>query len=111
MKKYYNLKKEITAIALVLSAIAYGQVGINNTAPKATLDVTAKTTDGSKAEGIIAPRLTGDEIKAGDTKYNAAQTGTIIYATAAVTGTPAGKTINITDAGYYYFDGSVWQKM
>ena len=110
MKTSFDLKKEITAIAIVLSSIAYGQVGINNTDPKATLDVTAKTTDGSKAEGIIAPRLTGDQIKAADTQYTSAQTGAIVYATAAV-GTSTTKTANITDAGYYYFDGSVWQKM
>ena len=110
MKTPFDLKKEITAIAIVLSSIAYGQVGINNTDPKATLDVTAKTNDGSKAEGIIAPRLTGDQIKAADTQYTSAQTGAIVYATAAV-GTSTTKTANITDAGYYYFDGSVWQKM
>lgn len=33
--------------------------------------------------------------------------GLFVYVTAAVTGTSAGKTINITAAGYYYFDGVV----
>lgn len=35
----------------MLSSLAYSEVGINNESPKATLAVTAKTTDGS--EGII----------------------------------------------------------
>ncbi|BFO67459.1 hypothetical protein KCF3NO3_34420 [Chryseobacterium sp. KCF3-3] len=86
------------------------QVGINTLTPNATLDVVAKTTDGSKPEGIIAPRLTGDQIKAGDARYTANQTGNIIYATSAV-GTASSKTGNITAAGYYFFDGSVWQKL
>lgn len=95
---------------LLLSSAAYSQVGINNEAPKATLDVTAKTTDGTKPEGIIAPRLTGDQIKYADTQYDTAQIGTIVYATSAV-GTSTQKTINITSAGYYYFDNNlVWVK-
>lgn len=105
------MKKNIIFLgALLLSSAAYSQVGINNEAPRATLDVTAKTTDGTRPEGIIAPRLTGDQIKSGDAQYDTAQIGTIVYATSAVGGTPAGKTINITSAGYYYFNGSLWTK-
>jgi hypothetical protein len=91
-------------------SMAFCQVGINNQNPKATLDVTAKTTDGSNAEGFIAPRLTGDQIKSGDSNYGTSQKGSLIYATAAVT-SPSSKTGNITTEGYYYFDGNVWQKV
>ncbi|SDF25024.1 hypothetical protein [Epilithonimonas hungarica] len=104
------MKKIFTSVAMIGATMAMAQVGINNEDPKATLDVTAKTTNGTKPEGIIAPRLTGDQIKAADAQYLAEQTGTIVYATSAVNGTPAGKTINITAAGYYYFDGAIWQK-
>lgn len=106
------MKKNLILLgALMLSPLVYSQVGINNESPKATLDVTAKTTDGTKPEGIIAPRLTGDQIKAGDAQYDTAQIGTIVYATAAVSGTASGKTINITSPGYYYFDNTlVWIK-
>ena len=111
-KIHKKMKKFLFAVALLPSVLAFSQVGINNASPAATLDVTAKTTDGSKPEGLIAPRLTGDQIKSGDTKYTTAQTGTLVYATAAAT-TPAGKTINITAPGYYYYDApnSVWQKV
>jgi len=106
------MKKILVTAAFLAAAMAAAQVGINNEAPKATLDVTAKTTDGTKPEGIIAPRLTGDQIKSGDTQYDTPQIGAIVYATAAVGGTPAGKTINITSPGYYYFDNNlVWQKL
>ncbi|WP_374462192.1 hypothetical protein [Chryseobacterium taeanense] len=102
------MKHLFTAAAMLFSMTAFAQVGINNTSPKATLDITAKTTDGSKPEGLIAPRLTGNQIQLGT--YGAAQLGTIIYATTAATA-PNAFTTNITAPGYYYFDGSVWQKM
>ncbi|MCP1298824.1 hypothetical protein NK356_06585 [Chryseobacterium sp. S0630] len=96
--------------ALLFSIPAYAQVGINNTSPKATLDITAKTTNGTAPEGLIPPRLTGDQIKAADAQYTAAQTGAMIYATAAVTSVSP-KTANITAEGYYFFDGAAWQKV
>lgn len=104
------MKKIMILAGYLFSLSIYAQVGINNTSPQATLDITAKATDGSSPQGIIAPRLTGDQIQAGDSQYKAAQTGAIIYATAAVT-TPSAKTANISSQGYYYFDGSVWQKI
>lgn len=95
---------------LALSAsTSFAQIGVNNTDPKATLDVTAKTTDGTRPEGIIAPRLTGNQVKEADTQYSSEQTGTMIYVSSAVS-VPSVKTINITTPGYYYFDGNIWQK-
>lgn len=104
------MKKIMTVAGFLFSLSIAAQVGINTVVPQATLDVTAKTTDGSKPEGLIAPRLTGDQIKAGDAQYKAEHTGAIVYATSAVT-TPSAKTVNILSQGYYYFDGSVWQNM
>ncbi|WP_126652487.1 hypothetical protein [Chryseobacterium aureum] len=104
------MKKVILSVVLLTSICTYSQVGINNNDPKATLDVAAKTTDGSKPEGLIAPRLAGDQIRLGNASYTSAQTGAIIYATSPDSN-PAGKTINIVAPGYYYFDGNVWQKV
>lgn len=95
---------------LFFTTLVFSQVGINNSNPQATLDVTAKTTDGSRPEGLITPRLTGNQIRSGNASYTTAQTGAIIYATSGDSA-PAGKTINITAPGYYYFDGSIWQKI
>ncbi|WP_449401354.1 hypothetical protein [Chryseobacterium wanjuense] len=97
-------------MASVLSNLAYSQVGINTADPITSLDVVAKTNDGSSAEGILPPRLTGDQIKAGDSQYLPQHAGVIVYATAPV-GVPSTKTINITSIGLYYFDGAVWVKM
>ena len=104
-------KHFLMAALIVLSAVgisAQVTVGsIDN--PKATLDVVA-IPDYMEAEGIIAPRLTGDRIQEKDAMYGAEQTGAIVYATAAA-GMPEGKTANMTAAGYYYFDGSLWQML
>ncbi|SDI08497.1 hypothetical protein SAMN05421846_10423 [Chryseobacterium taeanense] len=106
------MKHLFTAAALLLSMTALAQVGINNTSPKATLDITAKTTDGSKPEGLIIPKLSGDNIHTATANavYGAAQKGLIVYASSADTN-PTGATANITAAGYYYFDGGAWQKV
>ncbi|WP_346984382.1 phage tail protein [Chryseobacterium sp. POE27] len=108
------MKQLITTAVLLFSMTAFAQVGINNTSPKATLDITAKT-NGTKPEGLIIPQLTGDQIRAATTAtptpvYGSNQKGLIIYATVADSA-PAGATANITAPGYYYFDGSIWQKI
>lgn len=104
------MKKMILLLGVAASQITLAQVGINTEAPKATLDVSAKPSDNTKIDGFIAPRLTGDELKAKDGLYVASQTGTIIYATSAANPTTA-KTINVTSSGYYYFDGTLWIKI
>ncbi|UKB86173.1 hypothetical protein LF887_11250 [Chryseobacterium sp. MEBOG06] len=98
----------LTTAFLFCFSLNFAQVGINNVLPKATLDVTAKAVDGTSAEGVIAPRLTGDQLKLGDSKYGSEQTGTLVYVTSPVT-SPSIKTVNVVKSGYYMFDGSVWK--
>ena len=111
------MKKIFTALSTSLSFYLIGQVGINTSVPQATLDVVASPLNNTKIDGLIAPRLTGAELKSKDALYQATtpsflgQTGAIVYVTtplAVVDVTP--KTTNVTSIGYYYFDGSVWQK-
>ncbi|SEM59846.1 Fibrinogen beta and gamma chains, C-terminal globular domain [Chryseobacterium taichungense] len=104
------MKNIITLAVLFISLTMFAQVGINNTSPKATLDITAKSTGSTTAEGLIAPRLEGVDIKGKDANYDTPQKGAIVYALSAVA-SPSTKTANITAEGYYYFDGSVWQKL
>ncbi|MGE4512814.1 MAG: beta strand repeat-containing protein [Chryseobacterium sp.] len=106
------MKHLFTAAAMLFSMTAFAQVGINNTSPKATLDITAKTTDGSKPEGLIIPQLSGSNIHTATAAgiYGPNQKGLIIYATSADS-SPISTTANITAAGYYYFDGTNWQKI
>ena len=96
----------IAAIFLTISGTAYaqeGRVGINTSTPAATLDVVASATDLTRTDGFIAPRITGDQLKAKDSNYTTAQDGAIVYVTAVVAST-SDKTTNVTSIGYYYFD-------
>ena len=112
------MKKHIILLGtLVLSTVAYSQVGINTETPKATLDVMASPDKPAHIDGFIAPRLKGTELKSKDALYTAEQTGTLVYVTEALDGnssTPAteddvtAKTINVTQPGYYSFDGTKW---
>jgi hypothetical protein len=95
----------LCAALFAASFTTVAQVGVGNTDPKATLDVTGDAADAASLDGIIAPRLTGAELRA--KTYTADQLGAIVYATAADTA-PAGQTVNVTEAGYYSFDGTEW---
>jgi hypothetical protein len=92
----------ITIFSLAFVTI-YSQVGIDTTEPKATLDVTAKPADLSKIDGIIAPRLSGNELKSKDGLYGPNQNAAFVYATSAASPTTA-KTVDVTKSGYYYYD-------
>ena len=109
MSKNVFLVGITTLMISMCSVTLNAQVGVNTEDPHATLDIVAKKTDGTTAEGFISPRLTGDQIKAADANYGTAQNGTLVYATVAVT-TPSAKTINVKKPGYYYYDApnSVW---
>jgi hypothetical protein len=104
------MKKEILTIFVLISAISFAQVGINTKTPQSTFDVVGDPTDLTKADGIIAPRISGNNLANKDALYTAAQTGTIVYVTSGVV-VPTAKTVNVTTVGYYYFDGVVWVKM
>jgi hypothetical protein len=101
------MKQLITTAVLFFSMTALAQVGINTTTPNATLDIKAKTTDG-KPQGLIFPQLSGTEIQ--NRTYGSNHVGTIIYATAAPS-TPNTVTSEITEPGFYYFNGTKWKKI
>jgi len=102
------MKNRLFTIAAM--SVCFGinaQVGINTNQGQATLDVVGFPTNTSKPDGIIAPRLSLSQLAA--KTYAAAQTGALVYVT-SINATPASVTINVTTPGYYYFDGTLWQK-
>lgn len=101
------MKKCIIALSTFISSLAFSQVGINTENPHATLDVNSSPSDLTKTDGIIAPKLTGNELKAKDGLYTSHLQGAIIYATSAANPTTS-KTVNVKQEGYYYFDGNRW---
>lgn len=108
-KNHNTVKKYILLSYFIASTIVFSQVGINTNNPQATLDVQADANTKSVSDGIIAPRLTGDQLKAKENAYQANQKGAIVYVTQRLSSEPTLKTIKIKDPGYYYFDGEIWQ--
>ncbi|KFE97503.1 hypothetical protein IX39_19675 [Chryseobacterium formosense] len=91
---------------LFFSGLSFAQVGVNTDSPQATLDIVGKPTDASSLDGVIAPRIVGAQLRA--KTYTSSQEGALVYVTTADP-TPAGQTVNVTNIGYYYFDGTLWQ--
>ncbi len=103
------MKKNIILLGMLLiSGLASSQVGINTDTPVSTLDLAGKAADISSLDGITALRLTGDQLRS--KIYTTAQTGTLVYVTVS-DATPSGQTVYVTTTSYFYFDGTVWQKV
>ncbi len=100
----------ILALLLVFISVnvAFTQVGIGTTTPESTLDIVGKPTDTSILDGVIPPRITGDQLRA--KTYTSDQVGAIVYVTTADSA-PAGQTVEVQAIGYYYFNGTKWIKL
>ncbi|RNA61552.1 hypothetical protein D1631_06210 [Chryseobacterium nematophagum] len=110
------MKKTNLLLCTLLGTLAYSQVGVNTVTPKATLDITAKNTDGSTAEGLIVPRFTGNQLFAAiaSNVYTMDQHGSMVYVyEPASSDKRVGQTENIDDFGFYYYDGydNKWNKV
>jgi hypothetical protein len=93
----YN--KYIIFFLIVLKVNA--QVGINSSSPNATLDIIGKPTITTEMDGVIPPRISGNQLQA--KTYGTNQNGAIVYVTQATT-SPSGQTLNVTSAGLYFFN-------
>lgn len=101
-----DMKNRLFTIALLsLGLPALAQVGINTEQAQATFDIVGSPSNAGKHDGVIAPRLTGVQLKAKN--YTTAQTGAIVYVT-SVEAAPSGQTVDVVSPGYYYFDGTRW---
>lgn len=66
----------LTLFAIKLNA----QVGINTQTPETTFDVVGKPNDTSHYDGIIPPRITGDQLA--NKFYTQSKKGAVVFATA-----------------------------
>ncbi|WP_406844012.1 hypothetical protein [Flavobacterium soyae] len=96
-------------ICLLFSFLSFSQIGINNIDPKATLDVTGTPSVITVPDGVIPPRITRAEL-INKTAYSTAQLGAMLFVT-DLSGSTNTATANVTEVGYYYFDGLNWQKI
>ncbi len=109
MKKFLLTATMLVGLSAVSKAQTTGRVGINTTTPAATLDVVANTTDNARPDALLVPRLSRTQLAAKDAAYTAAQNGALTFVN-TLDGSAAGKTVNVTATGFYYYDApnSVW---
>ena len=100
------MKKLIYLLLSFLTVSIQAQVGINTQTPEATFEVVGKPADVTHFDGIIPPRITGDQLAA--KIYTTSKKGAIVFATSAANNL-SGQVINVNEAGPYYFDGNIWQ--
>ncbi len=99
------MKPLFSTLLFLFVTLLQAQVGIGTTTPAATLDIAGQGDNAAVLDGVIPPRLTGDQLT---TKtYTTAQTGAIVYISAAAS-SPSGQTAKVTQSGYFYYDGSEW---
>ncbi|GEN73350.1 hypothetical protein [Chryseobacterium lathyri] len=98
------MKTKLLSISLIsIFNVVYSQVGINTSAPKSTLDV-VKNTSSSTPQGLLIPRLTGDEVQAMNVTPD--QNGLLAFVISKPTA-PIDRTSLILDSGVYYYLASV----
>ena len=109
MKNLFYVMLAFFAMSITNSV---AQVTIGSTdEPNATLDVRSNSKNVNVPDGIITPKLTGDELFAKSGIYGANQNDALVYVTAAASAVnQTGKTANVKAPGYYYYDSanSVW---
>ena len=106
-----NIFKISTVAFLGLMTFGYaqdysGKVGINTETPNATLEIKAFSTNGSKKEGLLIPRLGRQAIKSMGT----AEKSLLVYVN-GLTGTKDGTVSDVDSEGFYYFNGTKWVKL
>lgn len=94
------MKRKLLLIFLMTSPIAFSQVGVGTTSPRAALEVNSAT------NGFLAPQIALSVTTASAPVVNPAGgallAGTIVYNTA---------TVNDVTPGYYYWSGTAWVRM
>lgn len=99
------MQKIIYSSLLFFSILSNAQVGINTETPETTLEVVGKPNEINHYDGILIPRITGDQLA--QKTYSNSKTGTIIFVTTAATNL-TGQVVHVVESGYYFFNGNYW---
>ncbi|USL95890.1 hypothetical protein D1J36_001920 [Riemerella anatipestifer] len=101
---------------LGLGLVAYGQydgkVGINIDKPNATLDIKGKTDNTSeKVEGLLIPRVNKEKALLMGANTTPPQESTLVYVNdLTMTSAATAAVADITEKGYYFWNGAKWVK-
>jgi len=96
-------------LIVVISTMSYGQVGINKTDPKATLEISAHEAHSATAttpEGVLIPRVS--RVRAFNMQD--IQPSTLIYID-KIDGNQQGKVVNVDQIGFYYYNVDKWERV
>ncbi|MCD0456309.1 hypothetical protein LPB85_12765 [Chryseobacterium sp. LC2016-27] len=100
------MNKLIYFLLFLITISVEGQVGINTQNPETTLEVVGKPNDINHYDGVIPPRITGNQLAA--KTYSPSKKGAVVYVTSPANNL-SGQVIHITKSGLYYFDGDLWK--
>jgi hypothetical protein len=101
-----NSRNKFAILFFLFSLVSMAQVGIGTPTPAATLDVTAASLTGTTVDGLLIPRVSRLRAQT----MTGTPTSTIIYVDNIATG-GIGTTINVTSVGFYFFNGTLWEKL
>lgn len=101
----FQMQKIIYSSLLFFSILSNAQVGINTETPETTLEVVGKPDEINHYDGILLPKITGDQLS--KKFYSNAKTGTIVYVTSPATNL-TGQVVHVVESGYYFFNGNYW---
>lgn len=106
-KNAITMKKNlILSVFISVSSLISSQVGINTLSPETTFEVAGKPDDPNHYDGILPPRITGDQLS--KKTYSASKKGTLLFITEPPTNL-SGQLAKISEPGLYCFNGSLWQ--
>ena len=107
------MKKYITLLSLYTISISYAQIGIGTNNPAATLEISVNpdTAPTIAPPGFIAPKISGDALKELEDNYKNPQVGAIVFVTSVPSSPLTPKTTDINSLGFYYFNGTKWEKL
>ena len=107
MKTMKNAKNGIATLFFLFSVAGMAQVGIGTPAPAATLDITAANLTAASVDGLLVPRIS----RARAQTMAGTPTSTLVYIDNVATGSLLGTTVNVTSVGFYFFNGTVWERL
>ncbi|WP_449399209.1 hypothetical protein [Chryseobacterium wanjuense] len=94
---------------MLISTLAFSQVGVNTDNPTVTFDIAAKNATGTSTnvDGLLVPKVSRERAQS----MSNVPTSTLIYVNSIANGSQTGTALNIDAVGYYYFDGQQWLKL
>lgn len=106
MRRLFTRLGTLSSITFAIGMYAQkGNIGINTVIPKATLDIQANPNIPTDENvGILIPRVSKERIS----QITNPETSTMVYVNDASFISTDPKVINITQEGFYYYNGTEW---